>query len=98
MMDLEFMILDTFDQIRPSLSFKKFENLAEATLAVEKIEQYESKYSKTGSIDQDVGTKNLMSDSNWRRFDDLLEELAYFDDDLDQDKDKSSRKKKRDKK
>lgn len=27
LMDLEFMILDTFDKMRPSLTFKKFENL-----------------------------------------------------------------------
>lgn len=56
-MDLEFMILDTFDQIRPSSSFKKYENLAELEAACQKIESFESKVYQTGSD----GIKNLIS-------------------------------------
>ena len=39
-----------------------------------------------------------MSVRNMHKYDDLIDGLAYFDDDHDQDKDKQSRKKKRDKK
>ena len=42
-MDLEFMILDTLDSIRPSSSFKKFENLFELQQACNKIEAFEEK-------------------------------------------------------
>ena len=42
-MDLEFMILDTLDSIRPSSSFKKFENLSELQQACNKIEAFEEK-------------------------------------------------------
>jgi len=97
MMDLEFMILDTFDQIRPSYSFKKFESLSEATLATEKLHQFESKHFKTGSIDNQIGTKNLMSVRNIHRYDDLIDSLAYFDDDLEDEKDKQNKKRKKEK-
>ena len=40
-MDLEFMILDTFDQMRPSQHFKKFENFENAQKACLLIEEFE---------------------------------------------------------
>ena len=56
-MDLEFMVLDTFDQIRPSSSFKKYESFTELEAACQKIEAFEKKVFQTGSL----GSKNLMS-------------------------------------
>jgi hypothetical protein len=40
-MDLEFMILDTLDSIRPS-QFKKFDDFNQANIACQKIEQFEN--------------------------------------------------------
>ena len=48
LMDLEFMILDALDYMRPSQKFKKFESHQEADAACRKIEQFEREHFQIG--------------------------------------------------
>ena len=90
LMDLEFMILDTFDKMRPSLTFKKFENLQQAEEACKKIEEFENECFKTGSTsEQKVGTENLMLMKDQLRYEDLIDSLTYeFNEDQQAEKEK----------
>lgn len=47
-MDLEFMILDTFDNVRPSLKLKKYEKYEDVSVACKKIEQWENENFQVG--------------------------------------------------
>ena len=84
-MDLEFMILDTLDSIRPSTSFKKYENLTELQLACERVEAFEAKVYQVGRTSSEQtnqvydGTPNLMSPKDAIKYDDLIDGLAYQD-------------------
>lgn len=53
LMDLEFMILDTLDKVRPSHAFKKFENLQSVTEACDKIVEFEQNTFKQGLVKQE---------------------------------------------
>ena len=75
-MDLEFMILDTLDSIRPS-QFKKFDDFSQANAACEKIEAFENANAKSET--EFVGQPLFNSQRDQRDYDDLIDDLLYED-------------------
>jgi hypothetical protein len=60
-MDLEFMILDTMDYVRPSADYKKYEKLVDLKQACATIEKFENQYYQVGKLSRDgkaQGTTN----------------------------------------
>lgn len=51
-MDLEFMLLDTIDKVRPSATFKKQTSLAEVDKACSQVEQFEHENLQTGLVER----------------------------------------------
>ena len=65
-MDLEFMILDILDYVRPSADYKKYEQLSELKAACEKIEKFENEFFQIGKMsryknNKQKGTRNQMN-------------------------------------
>ena len=67
-MDLEFMILDTLDYVRPSAEYKKYENLSELKQACQTIEAFENLNFQPGKLilnnecSKQKGTINQMNE------------------------------------
>jgi len=83
-MDLEFMILDTIDYIRPSVYYKKVDSLVDLQLSCEKIERFEAEAFQTGKTSDEsteLGTCNLMNPQDARAYDDLIDGLSYLEED-----------------
>lgn len=50
-MDLEFMLLDTLDKVRPAATFKKQTSLADIEKACSLVEQFEQDNMQTGLVE-----------------------------------------------
>lgn len=100
LMDLEFMILDTFDKIRPNPFFKRFDSLEQVEEACLQIEAFEQRSFKTGRVvdaktgREYQGSLNLLSDIDALRYDELVDRLAYAEDEAAAEKKNDKPKKK----
>lgn len=82
LMDLEFMLLDTLDQIRPAKNYIKFDNLHDLNKAIEKIEEFENKHFKIGYTKSQndkyaESSRNLMTEEATLSYDELIDSLSY---------------------
>ena len=84
LMDLEFMILDSFDKMRPSHSYKKYSHFQQVDDVCRQIEKFEKANFKQGYIVPKnksnaklVGTSYLMTEKDKAKYDDLIDSLAY---------------------
>ena len=82
-MDLEFMILDTMDYVRPSADYKKYEKLADLKQACATIEKFENQYYQVGKLSRDgkaQGTTNQLTEYDLEQYDKLIDNLSYHED------------------
>ena len=82
LMDLEFMLLDTLDQIRPSKNYIKFDNLHDLNKAIEKVEEFENAnfkigYKKNQNDKYTESSRNLMTEEATLSYDELIDSLSY---------------------
>lgn len=52
LMDLEFMLLDTLDRVRPASTFKKYDRLPDIENACKRVEEFEALHYQTGQIEK----------------------------------------------
>ena len=80
LMDLEFMILDTFDKIRPATNFRRPTNLAQASALCKQLEDFEAETLQTTCMlpnGDGCGTKNQMLSRDRARYEQLIDGIAY---------------------